>query len=120
MSLSVKVIKYLTEEGHDFISLCHRDVLSQETNDSSGDFPSLEGDHASALYCALNYSSTNDAKEYCTSSEKELEMLEYAKNHRKAYMLSGEQHLFMGFAWIIQAKWRRLELCPKSYILMGL
>ena len=29
-SLSEKVIEYLNEEGHDFISLCHRDVLSQQ------------------------------------------------------------------------------------------
>ena len=40
-------------------------------------------------------------------------MLEYAKNHRKAYMLSGEQHLFMGLAWIIDSERQQLELCPE-------
>ena len=31
-SLSDKVIEYLNEDGHDFISLCHRDVSSQQKN----------------------------------------------------------------------------------------
>ena len=40
-------------------------------------------------------------------------MLEYTKRHRYLYQFSGDQHLFMGGAWIIDQEHHQLDLCPE-------
>ena len=95
-SSSEKIIDYLNEKDYEYIDVCHQD------------FPSSKEGEGSSLYCTLN-----SEKEHNISCEKELEMMEYAKTHRHLYKLTGDQHLFMGVAWIIDQEQRRLDLFPE-------
>ena len=109
---SDRVIDYLTEQGHDFIYLCHRDVLKACMKDSSGDSPSLASNKATTLYCGLSCGSSDKMLEHSIPKHKEQEMLEYAKSHRRAYMLRANQNLFMGVVSVIKEERCALDLCP--------
>ena len=112
-STSDRVIEYLSEQGHDYIYLCHRDVSSLKMAHLNRGVPSLAGNECSALYCALNRTSCDKVTEHSISSDKEREMLLYAESHRKAYMLTDDQHLFMGVAWVIIEERLLFDLCPE-------
>ena len=98
---SDKIIEFLKEKGHKYVSLCHRDVASPESEGTS------------PLYCIIDEARDEGSLEYEIPTENERELLTYAQEHRCAYELTKEQHLFMGVAWMIDDECRRLELSPE-------
>ena len=118
-SRSDRVIEYLSEQGHDYMYLCHRDVSSLKRADSKVVVPSLARNEGTALYCVLNCTSRGKIMDHSISSNEEQEMLEYAESHRKAYMLKDDQHLFIGVSLIIKEERLSLDLCPEVTFVDG-
>ena len=63
---SDKINKFLNEKGHKYVSLCHRDVASPES----------EG--ASPLYCVIDKARDEGSLEYEIPIKNERELLTYA------------------------------------------
>ena len=131
-SSSDRVIDYLTEQGHDFIYLGHRDVSNTRREassrdvsslasgkDSMRDVPSLARKDMSPLYCGYSCESSQKTLEHSIPTRKEPEMLDYAESHRRAYMLTEDQHLFMGITWVLKEERRALDLCPEVIFVDG-
>ena len=84
------------------MSLYHRDVASPEHKGTS------------PLYCVLDKGRDDRVlTEHEIPARKERELLTYAEEHRRAYELTKEQHLFMGVTWLLDDEYRRLELSPE-------